>query len=94
MTAEKRYIITEELVKDIQTCFEYGCDGTLPNHGELLHALRSRPYVDVLDELLEWVNNADNHSYVETGFYRRVYVVNLADLVIEIERIRKAGEQG
>jgi hypothetical protein len=44
---QQEYIIVpKELIDDIKTCLKLGCDGTLPNEGELLRAIElySRPH--------------------------------------------------
>jgi hypothetical protein len=54
----QRYIITEELAKDIDTALIIGMDGTLPNRSELMDALRSNP-VKKECETCEWMKRAD-----------------------------------
>jgi hypothetical protein len=68
--AQKEYIITEELIKDIKFCLEFGCDGTLPNERELLKAVvvSSRPYTGaardkVLEENLERLKQERDENF-------------------------------
>lgn len=47
---QPQYIITEELVKDVENGFKYGVEGTMPTSNELVDALRSHPFQSERDK--------------------------------------------
>jgi hypothetical protein len=84
------YVISEELLKDIKICLEFGCDGTLPNERELLKAVvdSSRPLHEHdaeirmkererIHNLLDYMKHVDN----EKEYYVTVYLGDVRDIV-------------
>jgi hypothetical protein len=59
-------IIPTELLKDIKICLQYGCEGTLPNEGELLRAIDkySLPHI-MPTEGLNFRPERPHHMYYE-----------------------------
>jgi len=71
-----QYIITEELAKDIGIAIQMGCDGTLPNKGEIMDAIYSHPYQSerfpTSKELLEMANTEWKNREERKGIHDRI----------------------